>query len=334
MKRLILSCYLVLSIEVAYAQQSLQTPVIKLEEVGKSEGLFYEYFQGNAKLEMKVNKAKRFKMLTGAGKVVVKEGKGSKIYVDAEVLILASNYKKALKYLDRDLKLSLQDHGSYIELLSSFDYGQESRRGDRLNPLDFIKTPDRKVNLTVYVPRNLDLEVYDNSGDLEFSGLTNNLHIDDGSGYIKVRNVNGNLSIDDRSGNIYIGGLNKPGTSHKTVIDDASGSIELNNIYGNLTIQDDSGDIYAEQIVGNINIDDYSGELKIRDIKGDINIDDTSGDITTKGISGNATYSDGAGDIFISEVSQSVNILESGAGDVYIKNVKGTVKGRGRKFDR
>lgn len=325
MKKFIFLGYLILSVQVAQGQaQKLE---IQLEEIGKNEGLFYEYFQGKTSFSINASPKKPFRIQSGAGKVKIIPGKSNRIEVDAEILILASNYKKAIKYLERDLRLSLKDRGEYFELLSNFNYQKETRRGESFNPFDFIKTPDRKVNLVISVPKKMKLKIVDNSGDLVLSYLHNDIDIDDGSGFIKIKHTTGNITINDRSGNIYLADINVKKGNHYVTINDASGNIEINDLKAELKIDDDSGDIYIQNVVGDVEVDDYSGALKMRDIDGNIQIKDTSGDISTKRVTGTATYTDGAGDIFISDMRSDVFVKHAGAGDVYLQNVEGNIRG-------
>ena len=58
----------------------------------------------------------------------------------------------------------------------------------------------RVINLTVRVPKNMDVEVDDGSGEVKIAQINGNIQIDDGSGEINIRDIRGDVGIDDGSG--------------------------------------------------------------------------------------------------------------------------------------
>lgn len=324
MKKITLLAYLVLSVQIANGQLATSQPDIDLQITDHYKGLFYDFYEGSITLESDINDANQFVLNTGVGDLIIKGAKGNKIMVKASIGILATNQKKAQKYVYEDMELSLENRGHYIELNSSFDYNSGQHR-DKINPISFIKSPARKIDLVVWVPKGVDVVVVDSSGDIIVNRLNNNMTIEDGTGDLKIQNSNGNIFIKDGPGDIILSELNTSRKNSTIKIEDSSGDIRIEDVKSFISVDDDAGDILLDGIVGNISVDDFSGDVRVRNVRGNLNIEDASGDINTKRITGNAVYNDAAGDITIADIGQDVTIVDSGTGDVYIRNVAGKV---------
>ncbi len=117
------------------------------------------------------------------------------------------------------------------------------------------------MDLTVFVPRDLKVEIDDGSGSITLSDINNSVVIDDGSGSISLNNIGGNV-----------------------IIDDGSGNTNLSNIDGNVIIDDGSGTITIDKVTGDVSIDDGSGAINITNLHGKFNlIDGGSGSISVNG---------------------------------------------------
>ncbi len=154
-----------------------------------------------------------------------------------------------------------------------------------------------RINVVLYVPKALMLDVEDSSGDVMITDFNNDLLLEDSSGDIVIRNIHGNVDIDDRSGNITITAV-----EGSLRVDDSSGDIDISGTKGNVVVDDNSGGIYIQDTAGNINVEDNSGDIKIFNTQGIVNIDDGSGDISV-------------------ERAYSLNIIDDGSGGTYIKDV-------------
>jgi hypothetical protein len=214
----------------------------------------------------------------------------SEIKVDAEIVLKGFSDSDAKRIMDRCVKLSLERRGtravliSKIECSSMFDWGE------------------KKIDLTVKVPKKMDLIVDDGSGSITIEDINGNLQIDDGSGSMEIKNTNGRLDIDD-----------------------GSGTITLFKITGNIDIEDGSGTINIKSTTGDIDIDDGSGDIEAEDIGGKLDISDGSGSIDVRNVDGDVEVSDGSGNIYINGVEKNVFIKRDGSGSVSVQNVKGTV---------
>jgi hypothetical protein len=228
----------------------------------------------------------------GAGFLEVSGVDGlNEIKVDAEIVLKGFSNAEAKRLMERCVKLSLEKRGaravliSKIECSSLFDWGEKA------------------INLTVKVPKKIDLIVDDGSGSITIEDINGDLEIDDGSGSIEISNINGRLDIED-----------------------GSGTITLYKITGNIEIEDGSGTIDIGNTTGDIDIDDGSGDIEAEDIRGAIDISDGSGTIEVKNADGDVEISDGSGNIYINGVEKNVFIKRDGSGSINVKNVKGTVR--------
>jgi hypothetical protein len=332
MKNAILTLMLLGLGAVATAQEEVRK--ITLTEDTEQNSSVYNYYTGNVLLEIPSHGLQEFKINTGAGEVEITSSALSIITVEAEIVIMAGNAKKANNYLSRDLKLSLEKKNGLAILISSFDYIKEQKHAETMNPFDFLKSPDRQINLKIKVPKGIFLSIDDNSGDLILANLINNVDIHDGSGLVYLNNIDGDIDIDDNSGDIVLKNINKQNPQqHRIKIYDNSGGIRLENIRGDMSLTDASGDIRITDLMGSLSINDASGEIRLSNIEGDIKINDASGDIISRTVAGNIEVYDNSGDIYIRDVLLDVNIKAAGAGDLTLEEVRGKISGDLRRLN-
>jgi len=251
----------------------------------------------------------------GAGFLKVKGVEGlDEIKVKADITAGNKKGEKLNKFIEEEVELSLEKHGGRAVLVS------------RIKPpgfsIFFKKHRNIRIDLTVEVPKEMNIELKDGSGDIELKNINGEIDIDDGSGSIEVADVTGELDIDDGSGDLKINSI-----EGKTEIHDGSGELDIQNVIGEMEISDGSGNLEVTGVTGDLSITDGSGDIKIDKVKGDIDIADGSGSLWTTDIDGNVKIHDGSGSIYIDGVSRDVDIAESGSGGVQFKNVKGNVSG-------
>jgi DUF4097 and DUF4098 domain-containing protein YvlB len=182
------------------------------------------------------------------------------IQVEAEIVVKDMDDDRAQKELQRYLELSLEKYGQRATLISDFDHSAFSMSSI------LGKKTQVSINLTVKMPREMDLEVDDGSGAVEIQNITGDVLIDDGSGEIEIKNINGDVDIDDGSGELIIERI-----KGDVKIDDGSGELLVTEIEGSVFIDDGSGKITIDGIVGDVIIeDDGSGSVKIKNVKGKV----------------------------------------------------------------
>ena len=189
----------------------------------------------------------------GAGSLDIRGEEGlSSIEVTAEISVEWIGKNKFDEFLKDHLRFSLEKSGGEAVLKGYFEF------------VGIVLPRDATVNLTVRVPKSMNLYVDDGSGPLTVDTIKGDVRIDDGSGDITAENIDGNL-----------------------IIDDGSGGIEAGNITGDVRIDDGSGSMRIVKVGGTVTVDDGSGGISIDDIGKDVVFKSTgSGSVRTGNIRG------------------------------------------------
>ncbi len=192
----------------------------------------------------------------GSGFLKVRGQEGLReIKVEAEIVLEGKSEKSAEEFLKKYLKLSLEKRGSRAVLTSGF----ESYRS-------LFSFTNKVINLTVSLPKDMDLDVDDGSGSLTIENIRGDVKIDDGSGSMDIMNIGGNLDVDDGSGQIDVDGV-----SGDVSIDDGSGSMTIRNIEGSVTVRDGSGSITIDGVEKDVYIpSEGSGSVSVKNVKGKV----------------------------------------------------------------
>jgi hypothetical protein len=174
------------------------------------------------------------------------------IEVKAEIYVGGIADKKMKEFLEDHVKLTLEKKGSSALLVSRVDN----------RPFSFFR--EARIDLTVNVPKKMDMRIDDGSGSIDVEGIIGHLTIDDGSGGIRVENIQGDLEIDDGSGEIEIRDV-----AGNVTIHDGSGGIDVVKIGGSLTVSDGSGGIDIDRVEKDLILKETgSGGVHYRNIKG------------------------------------------------------------------
>ena len=174
------------------------------------------------------------------------------------------------------VRLELQREGNEIHVRSSI---AKARRGWFLGPVR------RSLDLVVEVPRSMEAEVTDASGDAEVQGVSA-LSVTDASGELRVIDVRGPVRVTD-----------------------GSGDLELSGVHGDLLLTDGSGDVTMRNVMGSVVVEaDGSGGIEASDVRGSVLV-----------------RADGSGDIDVSNVGGRFIVSEDGSGDVRYHDVRGPV---------
>ncbi|MEM8817539.1 MAG: DUF4097 family beta strand repeat-containing protein [Pseudomonadota bacterium] len=194
----------------------------------------------------------------GAGRLEVRGVNGSdRIVVDATILVFGADGDRALRYIEEEMRLTLEKNNGRAVLMAGFDSGMgfNNRSG--------------AIQLEISVPKGLELDIDKGSGETVIEGTAANIRIDDGSGSLQIRDV-GNL-----------------------VVDDGSGSLRISDVSGDVEIDDGSGSIKVDRVTGSVTVDDGSGSVRVRDVGGDfIVIDDGSGSVNYSNVAGRVEIDD------------------------------------------
>lgn len=212
-------------------------------------------------------------------------GAGSLYLVNAEwrstIKVFAEIEAKELSkgdddlFVEKNINLSLVRQGHRAFLKSD------------LKPT-FLRQVDARINLTIEVPRGIDVFIDDGSGPIHIQYFTGHLDIKDDSGRITVENTVGNIRVADGSGDIILDNI-----AGNVEIKDGSGSIDVNRIKGDVRITDSSGSISIQYVGGNVTLMDESGTIDINDITGNVLIRSSgSGEMNIERVKGKVVTHD------------------------------------------
>lgn len=204
-------------------------------------------------LSLSADGIEKLKVDCGSGFLKV-SGKDSlrTIEVRAEIAVKGKSDEEAEDYIRKNVVLTLEKKGNRAVLVSQFK--------------DSIFSGSRVIDLTVEVPKNIQLDVDDGSGFVTIQNITGSIYVDDSSGDLNIEQIQGDVKVDDGSGTIDVSNIRG-----NVSIDDGSGSIDVQDVTGNVVVDDGSGSIRIEGVGGDVHIkDDGSGSLNIRDVKGKV----------------------------------------------------------------
>jgi hypothetical protein len=213
----------------------------------------------------------------GAGSLNLRGIDGlTKIQVVTQIQVEGLGEKDLNTFFRKDLLLHLEKLGTKAVLRGVFI------RSTDLNPRE------AKIDMTVRVPKNLNVKIDDGSGPISVNDLSGKLEIDDGSGSVKIENITGIVRVVDTSGTIEIEGIK--GNVH---VRDGSGRIDINLIEGDVNVIDASGSIKIQDVEGYVKVSDGSGSIEIHDISKGVSIlQSDSGVINIEGVKGAITRRD------------------------------------------
>ncbi|MBD8498398.1 DUF4097 family beta strand repeat-containing protein [Paenibacillus arenosi] len=186
--------------------------------------------------------------------------------------------------------------------------GEEAEFVNSLSSSSFGIHVLHQMDITLSVPRKMELDIVDESGDIAVSGITGPVLIADQSGEMELKDIEGAVKITDESGNI-----------------------KLEEVKGDLEILDDSGNVILTNNQGNVNMKDSSGEIEISNHSGMIVVVDDSGNVKIDQVKGNVTVEDESGDLRIEQIEGDVRIESDSSGNATIERVSGTVHNNSNK---
>jgi len=211
----------------------------------------------------------------GAGSLDLKGVKGrDKITVTAEIEVKDLRKEDLQKFIENNVRLNLGKKNNKALLISEVSKYS-------LNELE------ARINLTIEVPPEFDVNISDGSGAIRVQNLVGNVKIDDDSGKIQVENIFGKVIVNDASGKIDIEDIRG-----SVMVRDGSGPIHIDHINGDVYVTDGSGDMTILHVDGNVTVSDDSGDIDISDVSravfisaagsGELNIERVKGKITTR----------------------------------------------------
>jgi DUF4097 and DUF4098 domain-containing protein YvlB len=173
-----------------------------------------------------------------------------------------------------------------------------------------------RVEWTITVPSESEIEFSTASGDLSLDNINNVLDASTASGDVTIESSQGELDIST-----------------------ASGDISINDSKGKFDFSTASGDIKSSHLEGEIDLSTASGDIKLRNAQGRFDLSCASGDINVSGITieDDSEFSTASGDVEVRlEKSSEYDLdLSAASGDVTLdyagNNIKGYFEFRAKK---
>lgn len=130
------------------------------------------------------------------------------------------------------------------------------------------------LEITLTIPRGLELALRLGSGDVEIDGFSGRLEVVSGSGDLSIGRMDGDGDFSTGSGDIDLK-LIEGDVKCRT----GSGDVNFENIHGNVSIATGSGDISIREVTGDLSARTVSGSVWIRSKEGMIKVRTSSGDV-------------------------------------------------------
>lgn len=151
------------------------------------------------------------------------------------------------------------------------------------NPFD---SSDRVVHLTVNLPRNLSLELFNDSGSVMVSDIDSGVLIDQKQGDIEASNIRAGLQIISNRANITVSNIER-----FLDIDSRRGQLDVRTINGDITISHNDGTVLVSETTGNVSLFCDQADCTLRQIQGSITADNSRGDLTMHQVFGGVEIS-------------------------------------------
>ena len=212
-------------------------------------------FEKEKILRLPADGLRAFRIDSGAGLLrVVGDSSLRDIEVTARIVAKGVSEKRMDDFVADEIRLSLEKRGDAAVLVS--DVKSEFRI--------FHFGRDAVIDLTVRMPKALNLDIDDSSGSVEVEAVDGKLRLVDGSGSIDIRGVAGDVVIEDGSGGIDVRDI-----GGNVSIDDGSGEIEVSDVRGDVVVDDGSGSIRIDRVEKDVRIEsEGSGSVHIGNVKG------------------------------------------------------------------
>ena len=232
-------------------------------------------FRFDYQRELEISSGATLSMNNSVGVITIRGREGSgRLTIEAVKTVKAVDEAAARKIAEYvELKLSSKSGQAKIETILT-DAGKQRRSfWDRLVGVDndwFVS-----VDYIITAPRDIDILIENNQGEITVSGFTGNLEVLASSSSLVVSDISGEVLIDITSGEVSLSDL------HGNVeITTTSAAISVSSLTGDLTVHGGSGDLSAEYVAGNVTIVQTSGDVTLTELQGNARLKTTSGVIT------------------------------------------------------
>lgn len=168
-----------------------------------------------------------------------------------------------------------------------------------------------EIRYQITIPRHFNVNIKNNSGNVDLSDLTGKSELKLNSGNLQVRGIHGDVAGHDDSGNIKVS--------------DCQGNVDVSTGSGNVQLSKVSGSAKARSGSGNIEATECANAVDVRTGSGNLKLTRNHGPITSRSDSGNINVIDcdtalvatvGAGNIDVKQFAGPSIQAKTGTGNV------------------
>jgi len=244
--------------------------------------------------------------------IVVGEPGSRKVDIVAFKLVQAKNAEAARRLMEQ-VRFDVEVDDDKIAVISRLP---ETYEGDRSIWSVVKGGGGARIDFTIEVPRQLDVQTITTSGDVRVTNIDGVARINATSGDVLLRDIGGGSAIDLTSGGIEaseIGGDLRIAAS--------SGDAEVRRVKGLLSVATTSGNVRAYEVGGDANVQLITGDLELNGCLGNVVFTTSSGNGRIAGVRGgvNATSSSGNLDVAILPVGEKEFYLSTSSGNVLVQ---------------
>src|ERR1700682_3210030 len=185
------------------------------------------------------------------------------------------------------------------------------------------------VDLEVHVPRQATIVARTGAGDVQVTGILNNVSVNSGRGDVEVRDAGADVDVDVRHGDVKIAGakgdVKLAGSGRDVDISNVAGSasvdgefydpIRLEKIAKGVHFKSQRTDLTVTQVAGRVEL--TSGGLEITDASGSLNLKTREKDITVENLGGRVRIENRNGNVsvrFAQPPKDDVEVADQSAG--------------------
>jgi hypothetical protein len=201
------------------------------------------------------------------------EGLG-KVAVSAYITVRARDQARVEEIAAEDILLDLSRRGNRGVLTC--------RVKSTFFLMRLIRGEEKRVQLDIRIPAQMNLEIDIEDGKLSVSRLSGSCTVTSGQGDCILEGITGKVSVVDDGGNLRLSNVNG-----EILIEDGPGDVEIGTSGGSLRLVDTSGDVDIRDFSGPVYIEDSGGSLTVTDLEGDLKIRARGrGDVKLSGVTG------------------------------------------------
>jgi DUF4097 and DUF4098 domain-containing protein YvlB len=272
-----------------------------------------EELQRQEKKTVDVKGQKSIVITNARGKTIVVGESGAKaVTIVADKLVRAKNSQAAERLMD-EVRFDVEVDAEKITVTSRLPETDKTH----MSLWSVIKGGSSvRIDMTVEVPRNFDVQTFTTSGDVHVSNVGGVARVNATSGDVLLRDIEGASVIDLTSGDIEASGI-----SGDLSIAASSGDAEVKRVKGLLRVQTTSGNVRAYEVGGDASVELITGDLDLKGCLGNVVFNTSSGDGRIVGVRGgiNASSSSGDLDVAISPVGDKEFYLSTASGNVTVR---------------